>query len=114
MKLQTLATILLAGTLSIQARTWTSSDGSKTFDGDLKSYDPESGKVVLLVNEKEIEFTKDKLSADDITFLDESTKKNPVAPKTEGLVKLLKDGKFVDAKLEKKPDYFLLYYSASW
>ncbi len=37
----------------LQARTWTSAEGGKTFEGELQSYDPESGKVtVTLANRK--------------------------------------------------------------
>jgi hypothetical protein len=60
---------------SAQARTWTSSDGSKTFEGELKSYDPDKGTVaVTLPNGKSLNFTQDKLSADDIAFLKEQGK----------------------------------------
>jgi hypothetical protein len=57
------------------ARTWTSSDGAKTFEGELKSYDPDKGLVgVTLANGKAMNFTQDKLSADDIAFLKETGK----------------------------------------
>ena len=60
---------------SAHARTWTSSDGSKTFEGELKSYDPDKGTVaVTLSNGKSLNFTQDKLSADDIAFLKEQGK----------------------------------------
>ena len=58
--------------LGAQARTWTSPDGSKTFEGELKSYDPATGMVgVTLPNGKEMVFKQDKLSAEDIAFLQE-------------------------------------------
>jgi hypothetical protein len=61
------ATALLS---SVQARTWTSADGSKTFEGELQSYDAASGKVtVTLPNRKRMTFMQDKLSADDIAWL---------------------------------------------
>jgi alpha-galactosidase len=54
----------------LQARTWTSAEGGKTFEGELQSYDPESGKVtVTLSNRKRMTFEQDKLSADDIAWL---------------------------------------------
>jgi hypothetical protein len=57
------------------ARTWTSSDGERTFEGELKSYDPDKGLVgVLLSSGKALNFTQDKLSADDIAFLKETGK----------------------------------------
>lgn len=71
----TLALILLAGA---QARTWTSSDGAKSFEGELHSYDPASGKLaVKLSNGKQMAFQQDKLSAADITFLKENGAKQP-------------------------------------
>ncbi|MFM2169812.1 MAG: hypothetical protein RI957_41 [Verrucomicrobiota bacterium] len=62
------------GSLSfISARTWTSVDGAKTFEGELKSYDPASGTVgVTLANGKTMSFPQDKLSAGDIAFLKET------------------------------------------
>ena len=68
----------IAGTclLSLSsARTWTSADGTKTFEGELKSYDPEKGLVgVTLANGKPLSFPQDKLSAADIAFLKETGK----------------------------------------
>lgn len=32
---------------SVQGRTWTSADGTKTFEGTLKAYDAEKGEVVV-------------------------------------------------------------------
>jgi hypothetical protein len=62
--------LLLAGA---QARTWTSADGTRTFEGELHSYDPATGKLaVKLSNGKEMVFQQDKLSAGDIAFLKEN------------------------------------------
>ena len=62
------------------ARTWTSSDGSKTFDGELVSYDAESGAVsVTLTNGKKLNFKKEILSAADIAFLKEKGTVKPEA-----------------------------------
>jgi hypothetical protein len=80
MKTRLIAAALTALFLSLtaQARTWTSSDGTKTFEGELQSYDAGTGKVtVMLANGKEMAFMQDKLSADDIAFLKE---KGTVAP----------------------------------
>jgi hypothetical protein len=61
------AFLLVAG---VQARTWTSAEGGKTFDGELQSYDSASGEVtVTLTNGKRMNFTQDKLSEDDIAWL---------------------------------------------
>jgi hypothetical protein len=84
-----LASLILAGA---QARTWTSADGTKTFDGELHSYDPDTGKVaVKLANGKQMNFQQDKLSADDIAYLKENGKKAPAAPSSSGSVKDLPD-----------------------
>ena len=56
--------------LGVQARTWTSADGTQTFDGELQSYDAASGKVsVTLPNGKRMAFSQEKLSADDTAWL---------------------------------------------
>lgn len=58
-----------------QARTWTSSDGGRTFEGELKAYDPDKGLLtVILANGKSLNFSQDKLSASDIAFLKEQGK----------------------------------------
>jgi hypothetical protein len=81
MKPRITATVLAALFLCLtaaHARTWTSSDGTKTFEGELHAYDADSGKVtVKLANGKELTFLQDKLSQDDIAFLEE---KGTVAP----------------------------------
>ena len=106
------------------ARTWTSSDGSKTFEGDLRSYDEESGIVTVIMNGRAVEFPKSKLSAGDITFLKEAQKPEAAAGpdiETEIGAKVAKaklqrlEGKrFKRAEVEKNPKYYILYYSASW
>lgn len=55
----------------VNARTWTSADGAKTFEGDLKSYDEASGVVSVTVNGSVTTFTQDKLSEADIAWLKE-------------------------------------------
>lgn len=74
-----IATYLTAATLmsltSLSARTWTSADGSKTFEGELRSYDPVSGNVgVTRSDGKAVEFNQDKLSAEDGIFLQQQGK----------------------------------------
>ena len=66
--LQLAAAFLLV--LGVQARTWTSADGSKTFEGELQSYDAASGKVsVTLPNGRQMIFSQDKLSEEDVAWL---------------------------------------------
>lgn len=52
------------------ARTWTSADGTKTFEGEIKSYDPRIGLVtVALANGTNMHFEQDKLSVADVAYL---------------------------------------------
>ena len=120
-----IALFALLGT-SAYSRTWTSSDGAKTFEGELKSYDADSGVVTVLVNGRPLTFPKDKLSASDIAFVEESAASSDSASSSEAAssvmsekmskVKLhLLDGKrFKKAELTKSPEFYVLYYSASW
>ncbi len=65
-----ITTFAMLALSSLDARTWTSADGSKTFEGDLKSYDAANGKVTItMANGKRVTFAQDKLSADDIEWL---------------------------------------------
>ncbi len=67
------ASMLLAGA---HARTWTSADGAKTFEGELQSYDAQKGMVtVTLANGKRLSFSQDRLSEADITFAKENGRK---------------------------------------
>ena len=46
-----------------EGRTWTSVDGGKTFEGEMKSYDAASGKVtVIFPNGRRATFAQDKLA----------------------------------------------------
>ena len=110
------------------ARTWTSADGKKTFEGTLRSYNPTTGIVtVVLENGSPIEFEKSVLSPGDIEFLSSagnvSGAEMPKGPDTETKIgKLVAKAKlhriegdrYKRADLEKSPEYYLLYYSASW
>ena len=121
--------ILLAASFlflsGVQARTWTSSDGTKTFEGTLRSYEKETGMVTVIVNGRPLSFEKSMLSEADIQFLEEemAAEVNPAeeAAKTVVGAKVTKaklnrlDGKrFRKAELDKAPEYYILYYSASW
>jgi hypothetical protein len=80
-------------------RTWTSADGTKTFEGELKSYDPATGEVgVTLASGKAMKFTQDKLSAADITFLQEQGKMEAPATKPSAA------GKSSDLAVKALPD----------
>jgi hypothetical protein len=65
-----LAAIICLLLTGAQARTWTSADRSRTFDGQLISYNPDTGLVgVKLANGTSVEFSTKVLSEADITFL---------------------------------------------
>ncbi len=65
--LTAITSLLITGA---DARTWTSLDGAKTFEGELKSYDPRIGLVtVALSNGKSMHFEQDKLAAADVAYL---------------------------------------------
>ncbi|MEJ6572704.1 MAG: sialate O-acetylesterase [Akkermansiaceae bacterium] len=76
------------------ARTWTSSDGAKTFKAELQSYDEESGKVVVKrINGTTMKFQQSILSEQDIEFL-----------KTEGKALLAKKGGGSKTAVKEVPD----------
>ena len=128
------ATILLtlagfAMLTTLGARTWTSAEGGKTFEGEVVSYDAEGKTVeVRMSSGKTMKFTQDKLSEVDIKFLEEEWgAENNASDVEEQLAgqkvgaKLLTttihqlDGrKFKEVKLESAPEYYILYFSASW
>ena len=54
------------------ARTWTSSDGTKTFEGELRGYDEATGKVTVDMNGRVVTFNQTLLSDADIAFAKEN------------------------------------------
>jgi hypothetical protein len=107
--LQLAAAFLLV--LGVQARTWTSADGSKTFEGELQSYDAASGKVsVTLPNGKRMAFLQEKLSAEDIAWLKKNGNK-PAAGKTAEVKELpdeLPDPDGEEADMSKPVQVYIL------
>ncbi len=72
--LATISSLLITGAY---ARTWTSADGSKTFEGEIKSYDPSIAVVtVILSNGSTVHLEQNKLSAADAAFLKEYYKES--------------------------------------
>ncbi|MGI9239201.1 MAG: sialate O-acetylesterase [Verrucomicrobiales bacterium] len=62
--------LALALLSSLHARTWTSADGTQTFEGDLKKYDPATGSVsVIRANGRLATFKQKHLSEADIKWL---------------------------------------------
>jgi hypothetical protein len=121
-------TALLALCLPLGARTWTSADGGRTFEGDLRTYDSATGKVtVILRNGRTLTFDQDKLSEDDIAFLKEQEAAANMPDPAEALeqqvvgakvakakLQRLEGKRFKKAELTKAPEYYILYFSASW
>jgi len=126
---KTITYSLLAATLigSSFARTWTSSDGSKTFEGDFVRGNAESVTVkkggknmtfkLSLLSEADQNWTKEAIAK----IAQEEAEKSAAEEFTNSafgkfLAKTKKfDGrKYKKAPLETVPEYFLLYYSASW
>jgi len=54
---------------SSQARTWTSADGSKTFEAEFESYDEVTGTFTVIMGGGKKEFKQEILSAADTAFL---------------------------------------------
>lgn len=84
------ATAALAGLCltHLQARMWSSSDGAKTFEGELKSYDAATGTVIVtMAGGKVVKFPQDKLSAADIEFVKENGKADKPGAAGPGIAK---------------------------
>ena len=126
-----LASLLGLGTLT--ARTWTSADGKKTFKGELKALDKAAGKItVLLSTGKTVSFSTELLSDADKEFIRENEaaiekvggeaeaedalneQKIGKGLAKEGVLSKLAGEKFAGHKLEKAPEYYIVYFSASW
>tara|TARA_R110000850_G_scaffold85453_12_gene183740 strand:+ start:451 stop:834 length:384 start_codon:yes stop_codon:yes gene_type:complete len=127
MKKMILTTTLCLVISVSNARTWTSADGSRTFDGEIRSYDTEKKAVSVLSSGRVLTFTEDKISEADLTYIREwEAEQNAPDPAellatTEVGSKILKsklqrlDGKrYKRAELDKAPEFYILYYSASW
>jgi thiol-disulfide isomerase/thioredoxin len=108
------------------SRIWKSADGAKTFEGKLKAYDAETGRVTVIVNGLPLMVRQDKLSEADISFLKEWSKESGAPEKNsaqasavgekvaKAKLQILDGKRYRNAELTKSPDYFIFYYSASW
>jgi hypothetical protein len=95
----------------VQARTWTSADGTKTFEGKLQSYDARKGLVtVTLPNGKRQTFRQDKLSEADITFARENGRKasGSSSGDIKKLPKVLPDPDGEEADMSKPVQVYIL------
>lgn len=113
-----LLTLLYAASIT-HARTWTSADGNSQFEGDFVS--AADGNVTVLRDGRRQTFALTLLSDTDRTWIAEQattpTEKVTISPDIEkGLAKLRKvsGSRLSRYKLESTPQYFVLYYSASW
>lgn len=81
-----LSTLCIAFVLmmSADARTWTSADGKKTFEGEMTAYDADAGRVTVDMKGREITFSINILSDDDIAFIKEEAPKLTAAPTVGG------------------------------
>ena len=116
---------------------WTSADGAKTFEGELRRYDQQEGVVEVLSKGRVLTFDQSKLSAQDIQWLgdQQATEKTSAENSTVSTVPAMEDSiaeqevgkkllkarlqrfekrRYKKAELEKVPEYYLLYYAASW
>ena len=130
--LSALSLSLLA--MPLAARTWTSDDGLKTFKGDFKSFDESKNEVTVLRGYKAVKFPLDKLSGADRTWVKEQaaeeaakeaelaapTLEDQLAEQTVGsnlnskTLSRLEGKRFKKAELTKVPEYYILYFTASW
>ena len=124
-------TILLLGALALaavsQARTWTSADGSKTFEADYVSSTADS--VTILRKGRKVTFKLSFFSEEDNTWVKAEAKKAAMADadkaaaaafaesdfgKALSKMQVFDGKKYCDHELEAAPKLFLLYFSASW
>jgi len=124
--------IFVALLLSLQLawadqRNWTSADGSKSFKGEVVSFDPASGKVTVKTSKRQMTFKQDKLSDEDQAYLKNWYAKSQKGDPADALAKQkvgqlvsnnvltkLEGKRMKKTNLEKAPEYYLLYFSASW
>ena len=121
--------------IASQARTWTSADGGKTFEGQFKSYDEGTGVVIVIKGIRKLSFNVDKLSEADREWLENQVLEQKAEEGTNGeadaildeldkqvigskikngVLSKLEDDEFVDFTMSNAPDYYVVYYSASW
>ncbi|MGJ8657727.1 MAG: TlpA family protein disulfide reductase [Akkermansiaceae bacterium] len=123
-------TSIILTTASISsARTWTSSDGGKTFDGDYVKQDSTS--VTVKRGYKTLTFKIDILSEADQQWLQETAtaeetaaaqkaateKANALGSLGETIapeLKILSGTRFKKHELESTPQYYFIYFGASW
>ena len=128
------ASLALLGQGPLVARTWTSGDGSKTFEGELRALSERAKTVTVLMEGGKLRtFKISLLSEEDRNFLRKEGHKIILAASAgkgadntlqeqkigknlakEGILSKLEGESFVGHKLTKTPDYYIVYFSASW
>lgn len=122
----TLAAITMA--LPLHARTWTSADGKNNFDGDYVSSTEST--VTVIKNGQKRTFKMNLLSAEDQSWIKENGKRieeearekaakgsiddQKIGKKLQGKTVRVVGGKFIQRDTTKVPEYYLLYFTASW
>jgi len=126
--------LALLGQGPLAARTWTSADGSKTFEGELRALNENAKTVTVVVKGgKLVTFAIGLLSDKDRTFLKEEGAKIILARNSdkgaaealqdqkigkklikEGILSKIEGETFADYQLTKTPEYYIIYFSASW
>ena len=128
------ASLALLSQESLTARTWTSADGSKTFEGKLRAVDENRITVsVLMKGGKLVTFATSLLSEKDNAFLKGEEAQMILARLAdEGAAEALQNQKigkrltkagilskiegevFANHQLTRAPEYYIGYFSASW
>ncbi|BCX47418.1 hypothetical protein HAHE_13260 [Haloferula helveola] len=99
--------------LAAQARTWTSADGGRTFEGELESYDESTGMVEVKSKGKTMKFNQEVLSEDDIAWLKENGKPAAASggsggPEVGELPDVLPDPDGKEADMSKPVQVFIM------
>ena len=116
-----LAAVMVTG--SLQARTWTSAEGGKTFKGEYISHTDEF--VTVYRGFKKVRFKLSLLSEADRVWLREKKQageeKVPevvaagkIAEKLTGNMVKLTGDKYEDYVAVTQPEYYIIYFTASW
>ncbi len=119
-------TLAVFSTATVHARTWTSSDGSQTFEAEYVSATSKTVTVIMGGGKKT--FKINKLSAADQEWINQarqqincvcpvnvsSLRKQKIGRQLQHQTFRVKNGRFVSAKITKVPRYYYLYYAASW
>ncbi len=110
------------------ARVWTSADGGQKFKADFKLYEPKLDAVQLVKGGQLVVYELKKFSEEDRDWVVREHKnqkkvlareqafKNQKVGQTlkTGVLKKFDGEKFKDYTLEKMPEYYFVYFGASW